>query len=484
MIREVERVVFAIVISVVALPSGALAGAAEALSKEEAASALRKAVGFFRQEVSVEGGYLWRYSADLRKREGEGKATPTAAWSQPPGTPTVGEAILSAYHRTGDAFYLDAATESAHALVKTQLRSGGWAYRVEFAEKDRMRYAYRVAPTNPDGRNVTTLDDDATQASLRFLMRVDKALAFKDEAIHEAALYALERLLDAQYPNGAWPQRFTAPPDAAKYPVKRASYPETWSRVHPKINYADYYTFNDNTISDTVRTMIEASRVYQDARYRAAAEKAGDFILFAQMPEPQPAWAQQYNADMHPAWARRFEPPAITGGESHGVLRTLLYLYRQTGNEEYLEPIPRALAYFKRSQLVDGRLARFYELETNTPLYFTKDYKLTYDNSDMPTHYACIIGNGMGAIENEYNALRNAEWTAPKTDTGPPAYAMTEKFANEARGIVDAMDDRGAWVEKGRLKYHGDDDPTTEIIDCRTFVRNVGALGRFVAASD
>ena len=38
------------------------------------------------------------------------------------------------------------------------------------------------------------------------------------------------------------------------------------------------------------------------------AERAGDFILAAQMPEPQPAWAQQYDAAMHPAWARKFEP--------------------------------------------------------------------------------------------------------------------------------------------------------------------------------
>ena len=53
-----------------------------------------------------------------------------------------------------------------------------------------------------------------------------------------------------------------------------------------------------------------------------AARRGGDFILLAQMPEPQPAWAQQYNARMEPAWARRFEPASITGGESVGACRT------------------------------------------------------------------------------------------------------------------------------------------------------------------
>lgn len=62
-------------------------------------------------------------------------------------------------------------------------------------------------------------------------------------------------------------------------------------------------------------------------------------------------------------------------------------LYIRTGGRKYLAPIPRALAYLKASQLPDGLLARFYELKTNKPLYFTKDYQLTHDDSDVPTHY-------------------------------------------------------------------------------------------------
>ena len=49
------------------------------------------------------------------------------------------------------------------------------------------------------------------QAALRCLMLTDKALEFTDAAIHDAAVYGLDRLLAAQYPNGAWPQRFTGP---------------------------------------------------------------------------------------------------------------------------------------------------------------------------------------------------------------------------------------------------------------------------------
>src|SRR3954453_6856851 len=144
--------------------------------REQAAEALRKATAYFRTKVSTEGGYLWRYSADLAHREGERAATDTVVWVQPPGTPTVGMAFLDAYEATGDRSYRDAARDAAQALVRGQLRSGGWDYQIEFDPEQRIRYAYRSQPAAPldarKARNVTTLDDDTTQSAVRLLMRV------------------------------------------------------------------------------------------------------------------------------------------------------------------------------------------------------------------------------------------------------------------------------------------------------------------------
>src|SRR5437667_6949413 len=106
-------------------------------TRDEAAAALKRAVTFFREKVSAEGGYLWRYSEDLSLREGEEKATATMAWLQPPGTPAVGEAYLAAYERTQEPFLLDAAVETARAFVKGQLHSGGWAEFIEFDPQQR-----------------------------------------------------------------------------------------------------------------------------------------------------------------------------------------------------------------------------------------------------------------------------------------------------------------------------------------------------------
>jgi len=476
--------------------------------RAQAVKGLDRAVQFFRKQVATEGGYLWRYSALLSKREGEGKATATQVWVQPPGTPAVGMALLKAYEATGDKKHLDAAVETAHCLVRGQLRSGGWDYSIEFDPKRRRLWNYRVDEENPKGKNVSTLDDNTTQAALRFLVRVDVALAKQDKAIHDAARYGLDALLKTQYPNGAWPQRFEGPPDPGMFPVKQASYPATWPKEWPGSDYRGYYTFNDNSIADVIDTLFEASRLYAlgraaplsplgrgaggegqplaeqslAAKCRAAAAKAGDFMVLAQMPDPQPGWAQQYDVNMQPAWARKFEPASITGGESQGVMLTLLKIYRATGDKKYLEPLPRALAYYRRSVLPDGKLARFYELKTNKPLYFTKKYELTYDDGDMPTHYAFKVASRLDAIAKEYERVRRAGPDELKRPTQDAAPQVTEALRKQVRTLLAALDERGAWATPGKMRSQGADDATRQVIESQTFIRNIGVLAQYLAA--
>jgi hypothetical protein len=459
---------------------------AQAPTVNETTAALRTAVSFFREHCSAGGGYIYRLSADLSKREGEGKVGPTTAWIEPPATPAVGMTYLEAWWLCREPMFKDAALETAEALLQGQLLSGGWTEQIEFDPADRARYAYRVdSPEESPSRrrNTTTFDDDKSQSAVRFLMQLDRELNFEHRRLHEATMYALEAFLRAQYSNGAWPQQYVEFPDPNDSKPIPANHPESWSRTFPAIKYSGYYTLNDNTISDLIATMLDAWDVYQDERFLESAKRGGEFLILAQMPEPQPGWAQQYNRQMQPAWARKFEPPAITGGESQGVLRSLLLLYRRTGDKKYLEPLPRALAYYKKSALPDGRVARFYELRTNKPLYFTKDYQLTYSDADMPTHYAFKTGNGFAKIEREYNELVKSppdQLWSPR-EIKPPR--RSDALDNEARELIDALDERGAWVERGRLRYHGADDPTTEVIESRTFSRNIKLLAGYLGAA-
>ena len=451
------------------------------IAPKEVKDALSRAVSFFRNHAGYQGAYGYRCSADLKLREGEGKTGPRAGWIEPPGTPYVGEAYLEAHRLTGEKILLDAALEVGEALRKTQLESGGWAVHIEL-EEGRNRYRYRIEADNPKARNHTTLDDEKSQACLNFLMHLDERLEFKNKKVRDVLDYAFEKFLAAQYPNGAWPQQFSQAPDPRDFPVKKARYPEKWERTFQKKNYRGYYTFNDGTIADMMRVMLEAHRIYGERKFLDSAIRTGDFFLLAQMPEPQPGWAQQYNPEMEPAWARKFEPPSISGGESPGVMQALISIYRVTGDSKYLVPIPRALKYYKSSLRPDGTLARFYELKTNRPLYFTKDYQLTYSDSDMPTHYAFVIKSKLVQIEKYYNEAKQTPNEKLHRERKLPAYKMSAKLIRSAKEAINSMDDRGAWLEEGELRNF--DDYKGKVIDSKTFAKRLNSLAAYLSAMD
>lgn len=463
-----------------------IAHVSSAAEPSDVRDSLVKGVRFYTEEVAVYGTYLWAYSEDLSKREGEGVATSSEGWLQPPGTPSVGMALLEAYEATGDEMILNAARATGRGLIQAQLRSGGWYYYIDFTEEgERRKLAYRHLPEDPERRDISTLDDDVTQSVLRFLVRLDRALNFDDRDVRESIDHAFESVFSAQHENGGWPQGYHEEWKSRKSASSAATYPESWSREWPgSQGYWFSYTLNDNVLANMVDTFLEAAEIYRSADTPslerlsedcdAAARMAGEFLILAQMPEPQPAWAQQYDMEMRPRWARRFEPPAISGLESQGAMRTLLKLHEWSGDARFIEPVGRALEYLKRSALPDGRLARFYELKTNRPLYFTTDYVLTYDDSDVPTHYGFKVGNGLGAIEADYR--KRLDGGSGSEGGGARLRPVADA---EVHSIIEAQDDRGRWVETGRLRYHTD-EPAQRVIRSRTFVRNVETLSRYL----
>lgn len=56
------------------------------------------------------------------------------------------------------------------------------------------------------------------------------------------------------------------------------------------------------------------------------------------------------------------------------------------GHESTQNPVV-AGGFLRGSLRPEGRLSRYYELQTNTPLYMTHDYQLTNDDSKPQEHY-------------------------------------------------------------------------------------------------
>lgn len=492
-----------------------LASAAHAATPGEVATALSKAVTFYHTKAANHGGYVYRYSADFTLREAEGIPGADTIWIQPPGTPAVGMAMLDAYEVTKDEKCLAAAVEAAHAVSRTQLTSGGWDYSGHFDAKGREAQLYRrdaggklierqkvpqseagwhIWRSHKNKNNCSTFDDDVSQAATRLLVRVDHALGGKDEEIHEAADFALNTIIATQYPAGGWPANFdtfpTSPPPANLYPIKAGNYPSDWPRKWPK-DFTGCYVLNDNTHATLMGTLLLAWQLRGDPKYLDAAKKGGDFLITAQMPEPQPAWGQQYNAEMQPVWSRAFEPSSISGRESQAAMWALLKLASVSGDKKYLLPVAKAIPYLRKSLLPGNQLARFYELQTNKPLYFErgeggKGFELTYSDKKASSNYGWVWDSELEELQATGSKLARGEPVVfPRTEkehwSSPPKEEDIDTILSELRpdGFWTATDDeRGVMRDASGKKTK----PKGGVLYSLDFVQNVKALSTWLKA--
>jgi len=492
---------FVLTTSQVALCAGTVSATEARSLPQQAREALSKATRFVRS-ISAEGGYLWRYSLDLKERAGEVKATATQVWIQPPGTPSMGAAFLHAYSATKDTQCLDAARDVGDALATGQLESGGWNYLIDFDPAKaggwfRRSDVGKVPITeSAKRRNTSTFDDNNSQSAIRFLLALAAVTKGstdpRDGRVRIALDYALRKMLEAQYPNGAWPQRYDGQPrNAADYPVLKASIPATYPRQYGKENYFRHYTLNDNTQRDCILTMLDAWHRTGQREFLDAVKRGADFLLMAQLPEPQPIWAQQYNARMEPAWARAFEPPAACSNESVGVLRLLMDLHIELGDARYLEPLPCAFAWFKRSEMSPGIWARYYELHTNKPIFGDRDGKIYYRLEDISEErqkgYGWRGDFGVKEAIARFEELKQRGRAAvqarskPKPPTAEQKASRAKSLASRVQSAIAELDAQGRWVTKGDLKKR--DFDFSDRVETSTFIRNAELLADYLTAA-
>jgi len=445
-------------------------------------AAMRKANDFYTSKLASHGGYASAWKPDLSLAMVEGKESKTIISIQPPGTGTIGLAMLRAYEATGDAAFLEGAKGAAKALMNCQLESGGWPADFDFDGEDPQKWFLRTHVPAGDTekgkrRNDSTLDDNKTQSALLFLLELAHTEgAGEDKGLQDAVTYAFDRILAAQTKIGSWPQQFSEAAPADGIIVKKAALPAEWPREFPKEKYTSFHTLNDGNLERLVMLMLRAHELTGEARFLEAAGRCGDFLLLAQFEGDQPAWAQQYNQEMIPVWARKFEPPALTSIESFGACMTLFEIWVATGDEKYRTTIPAALDWLEKSRLPDGQWARFYELHTNKPLYCVAEtYELTYDDSNTPDHYGFKIESDlMGKIERMREALakpREEILTSRKDPENAERWAkVARNLKSKVKTALDTQNEDGIWID--------DDEIAAEL-----FVKHFMAMSAYVKAA-
>lgn len=445
--------------------------------------AMLRASAYFAENVATHGGYVYFYSLDLSERFGEGRATRDQIWVQPPGTPTVGMAFLDAYEATGERAFLRHAVNATRALVKGQLQSGGWTNAIDFDPNGSLAADYRRM--RGGRKNNSSLDDDQTTAALELVHRTNDILTIHDHGdaaahadIRETARTATASLLDAQHAAGSFPQVWDGP--VVDIPPAAASYPDDDWRTEGRVKaYWDLPTLNDNVGGNVARLMIRLFRKTGSPTLRERLERLAEFFVAAQMPMPQPGWAQQYRVTMQPAWARKFEPPAIASDETQEAIDTLIDLAETLQDDRWLRPIPAALGWLQQSRLPDGSLARYYELRTNRPLYMRREgkiYSLTYSDRDLPDHYGWKIQDRTAALAKRYGRAVRGDFRRE------PSVVSRQ----QVQRILASLDTAGRWVSTGDGSRLIGDNRFAEgvpYLSSERFADNLSTLAKFVQQS-
>lgn len=365
---------------------------------------MKRATQFMVGKAAVRGGYVWSYLPDMSRRWGELEAYRTMAWVQPPGTATVGHLFLDAYHATGDEYYYRAADEVAGALIAGQHRSGGWNYFIDFAGADSTRRWYSTIGQNAwrmeEFHHYTdngTFDDAGTAEAMQFLLRI--YLEKRDRRFRPALDKAINFVLQSQYPNGGWPQR--------------------WPRDPKEPAYASYITFNDDVAAENIRFLLMVHQTLGDPRAMPAIRRAMEIFLVTQQPAPQAGWALQHTLDLKPAAARSYEPLALATHTTASNVEQLLNFYRLTGDRRFLARIPEALAWLQSVRLPAGQerngraFPTFIEIGTNRPLYVHRrgsnvvngQYYADYSPEATLGHYSAFRAVNLDRLRRDYEEL-------------------------------------------------------------------------------
>ncbi len=305
--------------------------------------------------------------------------------------------------RTDAWFRSDEGRRAMDCILSWQTDYGDWPKNMDTSIKP-----YSAEQTKPLG----TFDNGATTGELRTLARAFAIMG--DTRFKKAYLKGFDHILNAQYPNGGWPQY---------YPLRKG--------------YYSHITFNDHCMIRLLEFLRDAMESRQDGLLdktrtesaKRAIDRGIDCILRCQVvvKGKRTVWCAQHDAiTLAPAGGRKYELASLSGSESAGILKFLISLEKPS--PEVIRSVKAGVDWFEAAKIqgiriekIDGDRqvirdesappvwARFYEIETNRPFFCDRDgirkYSLNEIGSERRNGYAWYGDWGKGVAE-AYSKLR------------------------------------------------------------------------------
>jgi PelA/Pel-15E family pectate lyase len=416
-------------------------------SRATTLDAMKRATRFMRERAAYRGGYVWSYLPDFSRRWGEMEAYPTMIWIQPPGTATVGHLYLDCFHATRDEFYYRAAMEVANGLVAAQHPAGGWNYLHDFAGEASTRRWYDTIGKNgwrleefQHYYGNATFDDAGTSEASQFLLRL--YLERRAQTLRAPLERAIRFVLDSQYANGGWPQR---------YP-----------RVDGELDYIRHITFNDDVAGENIKFLLMVYQTLGDERALASIRRAMDIFLATQQSAPQAGWGLQHHVEtLRPVAARTYEPESLTAHTTYVNIAQLLNFYEWTAEERFIARAPEALAWLDSVRLADDQVRMpgrhyptFIEIGSNRARIVHRrgsnvangEYYWDYNPEKPITHYSQWRNLDVAALRARYEQLRRADRGAliANSPLRAGAFALPRFFTTHTIEVSDMNSNRGA----------------------------------------
>jgi PelA/Pel-15E family pectate lyase len=295
----------------------------------------------------------------------------------------------------------------ADVIVSFQTPAGGWSKNLDMSGAPRARgQSYTPdnlskhpgvddfdTPRDPHWNYVGTLDNDATNTELHFLVLVAAATPGAAGDVYRASfLRGIRYLLAAQFPNGGWPQ---------VWPLEGG--------------YHDAITFNDNAVTESAETLTAVAEGTGNYSFvptvlrlnaKMAAHHALVCILATQVivKGQRTVWAQQHDAlTLAPVAGRNYEPAALSSGESSDLLVYLMRLPHPS--RAVIESVDAGIEWLKAAAItgqewVGGRdipggrhlearagagpiWARYYSISTGRSVFGDRDKTIHDDVSEL-----------------------------------------------------------------------------------------------------
>lgn len=279
-----------------------------------------------------------------------------------------------------DEWFESAKGKHAIACVLSfQGPNGGWSKNIDFLESERAE----GMNFGSSDKWISTFDNKSTVPQIRLLAKSHRISRKTPEA--EGVLQGLNYIFRAQYPSGGWPQIY---PLAGKY--------------------HDSVTYNDDAMVSILSLLFDTEKQHPDfawipTSYRKRAQESLErgiaYTLASQVKAngELKGWAQQYDPrNYSPVPARAFEMVSISSAETSSIIDFLIQI--ETPSPEIVESIRAASAWLESTgiegydfakgengvrQLIpnaDAKTlwARFYEIESNSPLFGDRDGSVHY----------------------------------------------------------------------------------------------------------